>query len=500
LAGGNPLAKHETDERIPLLSRATANEYSHTLVGSSSARYATSNIRSTLSELGWVEYNLPDGTTYYSHLTRKLTTDLDMRSERILRAVTLWVEERENEGTSADVEGWLVESKDRAAKAKKSSGWGRKNKKEEEPVYLEKWHIDHHHRKVTKAIGAGEHGHGQSHAYANGHGHGKGKMQATHAKPVEEDHLDLEYCYWAFMEFYPAHLPVSQSAKVEALDVLTWALTDRLLPSHRAIPAPFTQEECQELRTILMSFNSETGDNGIQTRIIARILLRVAHWRQIYFRPTKPLPKDVRFGGHPFPVQQHRPFRRAFFDFVISCICLGIPYFFLERAHLGGRSSTDEESGLIRGPAPILIVGACTCLMAALVLSASVTFLSLPGLDGITRSASMVAVLFAAFAVAATGVAVLRHKADLERPIAHVGVEGIVGISRRTIALSLPLVFLAYSIIAFVAALTLYSFRGKTIEGPFPKSPFEDYTRWIVVGVLGGLAGILTTSFLLFRR
>lgn len=41
----------------------------------------------------------------------------------------------------------------------------------------------------------------------------------------------------------------------------------------------------------------------------------------------------------------------------------------------------------------------------------------------------MVAVLFAAFAVAATGVTVLRHKADLERPIAHVGVEGIVGIS-----------------------------------------------------------------------
>jgi H+/Cl- antiporter ClcA len=133
----------------------------------------------------------------------------------------------------------------------------------------------------------------------------------------------------------------------------------------------------------------------------------------------------------------------------------------------------------------------------------------------------MVAGLFAAFAVAATGIAVLRHKADLERPISHVGVEGIVGISvsftrgffarlsadlllllfqRRSIALSLPLVFLAYSIVAFVTALTLYSFRGKSVESPFPKSPFDDYTRWIVVGVLGGLAGVLTTSFLLLRR
>jgi len=112
----------------------------------------------------------------------------------------------------------------------------------------------------------------------------------------------------------------------------------------------------------------------------------------------------------------------------------------------------------------------------------------------------MVAGLFAAFAVAATGVAVLRHKADLERPNSYMGVEGIVGISRRTIALSLPVVFLAYSIVAFVAALTLYSFRGNTVENPLPKSPFDDYTRWIVVGVLGGLAGILTTSFLLLRR
>src|SRR5260221_3440047 len=92
-----------------------------------------------------------------------------------------------------------------------------------------------------------------------------------------------------------------------------------------------------------------------------------AHWRQVYFRPTKPLPKDVQFGGRPFPIHEHRPFRRAFFDFIISCICLGIPYFFLERVRLSGRSS-DQESGLLRGPAPIFIIGACTCLMVSTLL------------------------------------------------------------------------------------------------------------------------------------
>jgi len=45
----------------------------------------------------------------------------------------------------------------------------------------------------------------------------------------------------------------------------------------------------------------------------------------------------------------------------------------------------------------------------------------------------MVAVLFAAFAMAATGVAVLRHKTDLERPIPHVGVEGLMVVSVRRI-------------------------------------------------------------------
>jgi len=84
----------------------------------------------------------------------------------------------------------------------------------------------------------------------------------------------------------------------------------------------------------------------------------------MHFRPNKPLPQDIDFGGRALPAAK-RPFRRAFFDFVISCVCLGIPYFFLERARLAGTRTADEESGLLRGPAPMLIIGACTCLMVS---------------------------------------------------------------------------------------------------------------------------------------
>jgi hypothetical protein len=90
--------------------------------------------------------------------------------------------------------------------------------------------------------------------------------------------LDTEYRYWSFMEAHPAHNSLPAKAKLEAMDVLTWAWTgrmafflltsrpgllklslffffiERLLPSHSAVPAPFTQEECQELMTLIRSF------------------------------------------------------------------------------------------------------------------------------------------------------------------------------------------------------------------------------------------------------
>ena len=71
------------------------------------------------------------------------------------------------------------------------------------------------------------------------------------------------------------------------------------------------------------------------------------------------------------------------------------------------------------------------CCKAVVVLHASGTFLSLPGLDTFSRTTGMVAILFAALSMAATGLAIFRHKADLEHPISHVGIEGVMVITVR---------------------------------------------------------------------
>ena len=67
--------------------------------------------------------------------------------------------------------------------------------------------------------------------------------------------------------------------------------------------------------------------------------------------------------------------------------------------------------------------------------------------------------------------------------------------------MSLPLVFLLYAMVGFVTGVVVYSFRGVAHADPLEGDyPFENYTRWTVVGVLGGLAGVLATSLLLLRR
>ncbi|KAJ7500224.1 hypothetical protein B0H11DRAFT_1996696 [Mycena galericulata] len=326
-----------------------------------------------------------------------------------------------------------------------------------------------------------------------------------------EDHLDMEYRYWAFMESHPAHAALPFTARREAMDVLTWAWTDRLLPPHELpLPPPFTQLECQELLGLLRSFGdvpqAETGIQSIVlTRIVSRILLRVGHWRQHHFRPHKPLPVESA-GNHHLRRHARSPgFVSTAAQIFASILLLGVPYLFYTHApfHRG-----DAEGGTgagARNLLPVLAVGACTCLLAAILLSASITFLSLPGLDSVARLVALVVALLAASSMASGLVALFRYKAELGEAAqpsaaqlnpALVGREGLRLISTRSVIMSLPLVFLIYAVIGFVAAIVLYSFFGVNQSAV----RFEDYTRWAVLGVLGGLVGIVTTSVVLVRR
>ncbi|KAI0076911.1 hypothetical protein K474DRAFT_1662296 [Panus rudis PR-1116 ss-1] len=471
--GHSDPAHHETDERLPLLPRgidnnaASSSKAAGNAIAFPSAQVAVwPTAGHSLRSLGWTEYVLPDNSFYYVNKSTRVVTDIDLRNAKKLEAVTEYLDRKLPEEVGLAPEGW------------------------------ELW---------LREAGATKHGFSPLRNWVNH----KAKLLSFDPPPATEgeastlpdhltddDRLDMEYRYWAFMEGHPAHAPLPEKAHFDALDALTWSYTDALLPSHQPAPPPFAPQECQELMGLLKSFDTHPNViSVVHTRMVARILLRVAQWRQQYFRPNKPLPHDVSKG--PLRPERRMPIRRVFLDVFMTIACLGIPYIFMGRSQ---PSRIDEESGL-RGPGPMLMIGACACLISAVILSASVTFMTLPGLDDIARVAGLIAILFSASSMVSAVVALFRYKSEFERTVVYVGGEGLVFLQRRSIIMSLPLVFLAWAIAAFVTAITFYSFRGASLTSRvIVKGPFPDYTHWVTVGTLGGLAGILIMTALLARR
>ena len=381
----------------------TTNDYPYSNpYGSSTARVG-GPLR--LAEMGWSEYHLPDGTTYYVHPTLRVTTDVNLRDDPVLDGVSAYLGMDNGVGgrplvvVPAGCEIWLREQLVDTPASKK--GRGSKGKKNKPSRKLETYLVDHSLRSVLLSSSSSL----------------KGKYPES-TGGTGEDHLDSEFRYWSFIEGHPAHNPPSVKAKNEAIQVLNWAWTDRILPAsvggglsgvgeggRAGVPAPFDQSECQELMGLLKGFpdapdpnnpNAEV-DTAIQSRITARILIRLAQWRQAHFRPDKPLPTDV--SSPPLPSSllatkgkgkgEGRPLARTLLDLSLSIVLLGVPYLFFEKAYrvsgrggfgtassgvlvAGGRGLGDHESGLGyaygyggRPTMSSVVMGACTCIVVS---------------------------------------------------------------------------------------------------------------------------------------
>lgn len=185
----------------------------------------------------------------------------------------------------------------------------------------------------------------------------------------------------------------------------------------------------------------------------------LAEWKQKKFRPEKPLPRDVagvvKARRHESRLQ--RPQRKnPFTDFVLGWLCLGIPFFFADRH---GHQRFDEESGF-KNAGSMLVLGASVCLVVsahsehyfpqcneysllqtAIILSASVTFLALPGLDNAARTAGFVAILASVASLASSVIALFRHQTEVHRIASRSGEGLLYAVSTVSIPLFIPPVF-----------------------------------------------------------
>ncbi|KAJ8595807.1 hypothetical protein M405DRAFT_837623 [Rhizopogon salebrosus TDB-379] len=208
----------------------------------------------------------------------------------------------------------------------------------------------------------------------------------------EDDTLDDEYRYWSFGESYPARVSLTTGTREEAVDALHWSYTDPLLAHPQPVPPPFSQDECHKLLTHL---NDPSLMSTMRTGMIARILVRST------------------YGGH-----------------------------------------LDLESGMASSTGgSMFLAGACARLVAAAILSASVMLMTLPGLNGIARITGLIAIVCSVLNMVTSFIAIIRYKAELTHGTLTSGAEGFVllSMSRRSVLLSLLLVFLANSVAGFIA-------------------------------------------------
>ncbi|KAF9033882.1 hypothetical protein BJ165DRAFT_751273 [Panaeolus papilionaceus] len=116
-------------------------------------------------------------------------------------------------------------------------------------------------------------------------------------------------------------------------------------------------------------------------------------------------------------------------------------------------------------PNPTLIVRGVSCTFAVIILSTSVTFLSISTPSYFARVSILISLSLATPSLATTGIAILRHKSEMENSssstIANQGhgfnQERRIIITVRTLVLPAPLVVLSCSIIAFLVVIIVHT-------------------------------------------
>ncbi|KAI9508967.1 hypothetical protein F5148DRAFT_821984 [Russula earlei] len=184
--------------------------------------------RCRFTNIEWQEFLLPDGTRYFSNPTLHIVADIDLRKTERLDAITRFLDGSETE--ILPLPGW------------------------------ELWLRD------ANRLVAFEHP-----------GSDLGELMNE-----DIERMESEYQYWLFVISHPVHALLPPDTVFEAIDVLTWMYTGRLVLSAYASPPPFSQEECQELLTQLRSSSHMSGKRMslVRTRVVSTVLVRVVAWRQ----------------------------------------------------------------------------------------------------------------------------------------------------------------------------------------------------------------------------
>ncbi|KDQ10161.1 hypothetical protein BOTBODRAFT_147845 [Botryobasidium botryosum FD-172 SS1] len=384
---------------------------------------------------GWELHVHPDGWVYFDSPHRKFVTDRDIRQPSILKRI------------EADIANWAPKF-----------GWAA--------------HIDVMHNLVD----------GDWMVYVD-HSNRISEVFQAHDPPNPialkasgwRQRKKYEMAYWRQFKNYPSHRPLPDDAEGLARAALGTSKLGKLLYGNKSLNSPFSPKESEQMSELLDSFNSE-ATRIHKVALVSHILEYVAQHAHDNGTLHHALSKIQIKEGIEKP--------SGLMMFVMG-LFFGVPFSYIHHFHplLDKSNQTDIlwERWWEEYSKRIVQEWTDFNLVAAVLVSATIAFLDVQGIDDASRVGLLISVMCALGCLINGLFLIWRHRAHRRDPGWYVvSVQYRHGPYAVAILLSLPLVFLIWAILTFAFSVLCFSFRGST-DGKEPSfAPWMGSTVLVV--------------------
>ncbi|EIN05855.1 hypothetical protein PUNSTDRAFT_46680 [Punctularia strigosozonata HHB-11173 SS5] len=308
-----------------------------------------------------------------------------------------------------------------------------------------------------------------------------------------------QHRYWVQMQTFPSHTKLPRISVHSAMNALLWSRADRLLfPTSNA---PYTKESCSEMITSLQDISEEAAKNeqgiSLETWYVSAILRYIN--AQLY-RNRARLEESPEFDPKILSIAGSLIW--TFLSFAL----LTSPYGYLRRITAVDRTKIGDGVSTIRWHR--FISSLChewnaSNLLSTVLISATVSLLAAPGMDGVAVILAVLSVICAIFSIC-FGLYLLWMHQTLEETD---GGQALHYFTRATaltgsphllaLGLSLPLASTIYGMLLFLASIVAYA-----VDSRFPSVQQIIITvmRYASVASLGLLLALACILLSLFDR
>ncbi|KDQ16429.1 hypothetical protein BOTBODRAFT_186485 [Botryobasidium botryosum FD-172 SS1] len=401
---------------------------------------------------GWVIHAHPNGWVYFSCPARSLVTDLDIRDHAMLRLVEQRVQGYPNtfgvlsQATNSPID-WFIDME----------------------TGVEIYCVDHSRKRMALPPF-------------------KGLASDARDLTWNEEKLSKER-YWNYFKNHPSHHPLPDGAAYLALLALRSNCVGSLVYADNSLD-PFAPQECQRLIELLDSLSND--DTTPKNVLVSYILERVAAHTF-----------DTGFGGHAraafedrkthLSPTEPRGLKKWFMYFCIYIVFLGVPNSYIQpiqealRTGAGVGAYAEQLKGEIWESYAQRVVEEWGdfILVATVLLSATGSFLAVPGLPSLARITTLISVLCALESIIIGMYLIWRHQAYKEqlKSTYHLNVERKYGPYGIAFLFSVPFVLLVWAIGTFAFSVVTYAFHGFTETAAGVQVPFDPATGYTAMAV-----------------